>query len=184
MTRNDTFYKILFAIEIALLPLTMAIYYLFPNSQWIVGLLVGGVLIVKIWREIFKQKDNFAHLIINSVANVITISTLVIFFTVVGDISLALCISVVALAVVFNLFKVLMHKVTFPEMINAVDTCFMLFECLLLATLTFVLFNILLTNIALFTLILTSGVSVAYKVYHAMRYQGVWVKLRNLFRRK
>ena len=76
MTRNDTFYKILFAIEIALLPLVMAYYILFPT--WVGGEFVAGVLVTKIWIELFKNKEDKVHTIINAIGNVLTISSLVI----------------------------------------------------------------------------------------------------------
>lgn len=182
MTRNDTFFKILFAIELALLPLVMASYILFPT--WVVGLFVAGVLIAKIWVELFKNKDNKSHIIINSIGNVLTISSLVIFFTVYEYINVTLCVFVVILSVLMNLLKVVMFEKAMPEMVDAVDTCFMLFECLTLASLSFVVFYQLVTNIALFALLLTAIVSVAYKLYFLCRTYDVWGKIKSLFRRK
>jgi len=75
MTRNDTFFKILFAIEIALLPLVMASYMLMPH--WTVGLFIAGILIVKIWLELFKNKDDKVHKIIMLIGNILTVATLV-----------------------------------------------------------------------------------------------------------
>ena len=182
MTRNDTFFKILFAIEIALLPLVMAAYILMPD--WTVGLFIAGVLAAKIWLELFKNNDDKTHQIIMMIGNILTISTLVIFFMVEGYITVALGTSVVILCVLFGLLKFFMKDNTMPEIVEAVDTCYMLFECLLLIGLTFVVFHELVTTIALFTLLLTSAVSVGYKVYHAFKYNRVFDKIKNLFRRK
>jgi len=75
-----------------------------------------------------------------------------------------------------------------PEMIDAVDTCYLLFECFLLISLTFVIFSQLVTNIALFALLLTSAVSVIYKLYYLVKYNDILGKIKNffakLFRRK
>lgn len=182
MTRNDKFFKILFAIEIALLPLVMASYMLMPH--WTVGLFVAGILAVKIWLEIFKNKEDKVHQIILVIGNILTISSLVIFFMVEGYINIALGTVVVSLAVVCELMNFAMRNTAMPEMIDAVDTCFMMFSCLLLIGLTFVIFHELVTTVALFTLLLTSVVSVGYKVYYAVRYQGVIGKIKNAFRRK
>ena len=179
MTRNDTFFKILFAIEIALLPLVMASYILMPT--WSVGLFVAAVLISKVWLEIFKNKEDKAHLIINSIGNTLVVASLVIFFTIHNYISVALCVAVVILTVLTNLLKVLMNETTLPEMIDAVDVCYMLFECLLLVGLTFIIFSQLVSNIALFALLLTAGVSVAYKLYHLVRYNDVISKTKTFF---
>ena len=186
MTRNDTFYKILFAIELALIPLTMAIYVFTKNSQtnWIVGVMVAAILIVKIWIELFKNKDSRSHLIINAIGNVLTIDALVIFFTIYGYINLGVCLAVTILIVLMNALKVLLFGKSMPELIDAVDSCFMLFECLALAAFTFVIFNQLLSNIALFALLLTSAVSVAYKTFFVIKYYDVIGKLKELFRRK
>lgn len=187
MTRNDTFFKILFAIEIALLPLIMASYIFVEgsNNEWTVGLFVAGILAVKIWIELFKNKDSKMHLIINAIGSILTVSTLVIFFTVKGYIdSVVLCVFVVILAVIMNLMKIALNGKNIPEMINAVDSCYMLFECLMLIGMTFVVVNSLVTNIALFALILTSVVSIAYKVYYILKFEGGIDKIKSLFRRR
>ena len=54
MTRNDTLFKILFAIEVALLPLTMAAYLLMPT--WSVCVFIAAILIAKIS---FSDQFNF-----------------------------------------------------------------------------------------------------------------------------
>ena len=50
--------------------------------------------------------------------------------------------------------------------------------------LTFVIFYDLVANIALFALLLTSAVSVLYKVYYLCRYYRVGERIKNLFRRR
>ena len=182
MTRNDTFVKILFAIQIALLPMSMAAYLLLP--AWSIGLFIAGVLVAKIWFELFKNKDDRNHNIISAIASAATISSLVIFFTVENYVNVVVCVFVVILAVLTNILKVVLFGSSMPELIDAVDSCFMLFECLMIAALTFIVFYQLVTNIALFALLLTSAVSVAYKIYHIMRFNGGWDKIRSLFRRK
>lgn len=182
MTRNDTFFKILFAIEIALLPLAMAAYILMP--VWTVGVFIAGVLVAKIWLELFRDKENISHKVILAIGNALTISTLVIFFTVYGYINLAMCIVVVILAILFNVLKILMSKDVMPEIIDAVDSCYMLFECLTLIALAFVVFYELTTNIALFALVLTAATSVVYRIYYILRHKGGWDRIKNLFRRK
>ena len=181
MTRNDTFYKILFAIEIALVPLAMAAYLMMP--QWSVGIFVAGVLVAKIWMELFKNKDDFTHIIINAIGSALTILTLVIFFAVKGYISVWVCILVAFAVVLMNLLKVITNKRTMPEMIDAVDNCYMLFECLTLAGLTFVVFYSLITDIALFALMLTALVSVGYRLFYLYRQYDVTNKIKTFFAR-
>lgn len=179
MTRNDTFFKILFAFEIALLPLVVAAHIMFPS--WSVGLFVGSILIVKIWMEIFKNKSDFSHIIINSIGSVLTISTLVIFFNVLNYINLALTIFVVVFTALANVFKVALYNKKMPEMIEAVDACYMMFECLTILGLALVMLYTLVSDIALFALLLTAIVSVAYKVYYLFRFYDVIGGIKNLF---
>lgn len=182
MTRNDTFFKFLFAIEVALLPLVMASYILLPI--WSVGLFIAGVLVVRIWMELFKNKQDRTHALINSIASILTISSLVIFFTINEYINLVLCIFIVSLAVISNILQVVLKERHMPEMIDAVDSCYRLFECLMLVGLSFIMFYDLVANIALFALLLTSAVSVLYKVYYLCRYYRVGERIKNLFRRR
>ena len=182
MTRNDTIFKILFAIEIALIPLTMAAYLLMP--VWTIGVFVAGILVSKIWMELFKEKENKNHKIIMKIGNILTIAVLVVFFAVQGYVNLALAIVIAVLAVLMNVFKLLLNKETMPEMIDAVDSCYILFECLTFIAFSFVVFYQLVANIALFALLLTAVASVAYKIYYILKYKNGMNKIKNLFRRK
>ena len=185
MTRNDRFFKILFAIEIALLPLVMAAKFLLPT--WLIGLFIIGILVAKIWMELFKDKENRIHTIINLIGDTLTISTLTIFFTVQGYIdSIILCVFVVIFVALANLFKALLLKSKMPEMIDAVDACNTLFVYLVLGaliviTLHFIETTQLIVNVALFALLLTSLVSVAYKGYYMFKTYDVWTKIKNMF---
>lgn len=185
MTRNDTFYKILFAIEVALLPLTMAAYLLLPT--WSTAVFIVGILVVKIWMELFKDKENHVHAIIGAIGSALTISTLTIFFTVQGTIeSVVLCVFVVVFVVLMNVLKATLFNSLMPEMINAVDACVSLFEYLILAAFVVVSFlvveiTMLIAEVAVFAILLTSIVSVAYKMYYVFKTNDVWSKIKTFF---
>ena len=182
MTKNDIFYKILFAVMIALLPMTIfANIYL---TKWALCLFICAILVVKIWLEVFKDKYSQTHQLISVIGTALTFTTLLIMFAVSGVISKPLAIVTVILVDIFCLFTVLFRNKNLPDMIDAVDYCFMLFECLTLLALSFVTYNITMTNISLFALILTTAASVAYKIYYAFRYMGIWDKIVRLFRKK
>ena len=181
MTRNDTLLKFLFAIEIALVPFAMAAYLLMP--RWSVGLFIAGIVIAKIWIELFKNKSNRAHRLMLCIGNIVTIASFVVFFTIYGYINIALGISVAVLVVLMNILKVAVPDVM-PEMIEAVDSCFLLFECLTLVALAVLIFYQLATTIALIALLLTAAVSVLYRLYYVVRYKDVIGRIKNLFRRK
>lgn len=181
MTRNDTFFKILFAIELALLPMVFFAQMLLPD--WSMGLFVAGILVAKIWVELFKNKT-FAHTLINAIGSIVVFSTLLIFFMSLGLINVVLGIFAVVFIVLTNIFKVVLHNKAMPETIEAIDFCYTLFEILTLVAFTFLVFYSLITSIGLFAILLTAVVSVAYKVFYVFKYMDVFGKLKKLFRRK
>ena len=192
MTRNDTFYKILFAIEIALLPLTMAFSLLL--DPWVAGLCVAGIIVTKIWMELFKDKENMVHSIVGSISSALTVSSLAIFFTIQGIVeSVVLCVFAVIFVVLANVLKATLFKSSMPEMINAVDACVSLFEYFILIALVVILFyvseaTILLLEVGIFAILLTTLVSVAYKTFYIIKTYDVWNKTKlffaKMFRRK
>lgn len=171
MTRNDIFYKILFAISIALLPIVIFAYLYLP--EWSISLIIAGILLCKIWIELFKDKLNFQHAIIDALASILIFTTLIILFAVIDAINLALAIIAIILIILTNVYKIVFFKKNMPEFVDAVDYCYMLFECLTLVAFTFLLYYSLVTNIGLVAIILTAGVSVCYKVYYTFRYTKV-----------
>lgn len=178
MTRNETFFKILFAISLALLPMTIFSYLFMP--QWAICLFVAGLLLAKIWLELFRDKSNFAHTIIIAINSVAVFTTLLILFAINGVISLPFAICLIVAVVLMQLFKILLFKYNMPEMIDAVDYCHMLFECLTLCALAFVLYYTLIADIGIFAMLITAVVSVVYKVYFAFKHTSV----RKIFKRK
>ena len=185
MTRNDTFYKILFSIQMVLIPLTMASYLIFP--VWSTALFITAILVAKIWMELFKDKENHVHAIINAIGSALVISALTIFFVVEGFVdNIALCVFVVVFNIAANAFRATLFKSAMPEMVNAVDACISLFEYLTLAAFAVVAFimietTMLIAEVALFAILLTSIASIAYKTYYVFKTYDVWSKIKNFF---
>ncbi len=188
MTRNDTFYKILFAVELALLPLVFAANLLLP--MWTVGLFITGILVTKIWMVLFRDKENKVHTIINAIGGALEISTLVIFFTSIDLIeSVVLSVFIVVFVVLLNVFRIALVDSNMPEIIDAVDACFTIFE--FLALIAFVLISLIVVelttvilNISTFALLLTSAVSVVYKVFYVFKINDIFNKIKNFFARR
>ena len=83
-----------------------------------------------------------------------------------------------------TVLKIVLRDDFMPEMVGAVDSCYMLFECLSLAGLSLVVFYALIANISLFALILTAAVSVGYKTYRLCAKYSLGDRIKNLIRRK
>ena len=79
-----------------------------------------------------------------------------------------------------QVMKVALFKHNMPEYVEAVDYCFMLFECLTIGALAFVMFYTLVDNIGMYAMLMTIAVSVIYKVYYTFKY----TKAKNIFKRK
>ncbi len=182
MSRNDGFFKILFAIEVALIP--MVIFSQLFLETWAMSLILGGIVVAKVWREIFKNKESKAHTIISAIASVCEFGVIIIYFATEKLLLLPLAISTVVVIVLFNLLKVVFANVTMTETIEAVDFCVIIFEVLTLVA--FAIMNIVdqITTIAMWTLVLAGAVSVIYKIYYGFKYDNWAGKIKAIFRRK
>ena len=181
MTRNNLLFKILFAIELALLPMVI-FSYLFL-APWAMGVFIAGVLLAKIWLHIFNDKTKSSVVII-SIGNILVFAVLLIMLMAIGLIGIALGVAVIVLVTLQNIYKITLYNKALSETIEAVDCCYTLFECLTLAAFTFLTFYALVSNIGLFAIILTSSVAVLYKTYYTFKYTNFVSNLKNLFRRK
>ena len=171
MTKNDLFFKILFAIQIALLPIVVATTLISSLPVWATSIALAGVLLAKIWVEVFKDKQNFTHKIMCYIGSVITFAVLLIFLEMKGVIDLWIAILAIVLITLHSAFNIILKKKVMPETIEAIDYCFVLFEILTLIAFTFAFYNITMTNIGLFAIILSTAVSVAYKVYYCIKFR-------------
>ena len=182
MTRNDGFYKILFAIEIALI--SMVVFANMFLENWALSLFVGGILVVKIWRQIFKEKDNKAHTIIASIASMLEFSILIIYFAAQKMLILPLAIVAVVIVVLYGLLKIAFANVKMIETIDAVDFCFVIFEFLMLVAFVILPFFGQIATIALWTIVLCGAVSVIYKVYYGFKYDSWGSKIKAIFTKR
>lgn len=174
MSKNELFFKILFAVELALLPMVIFAGLFLP--EWAVYLMVAGIFVCKVWVEVFKDKHNFSQKVINLIGDVAVFSVLLIYFGVQGKIQLWIAIVVACLVLAYSAFEVLLNSKVMPEIIEAVDYCYVLFKCLTLLALALAFFNVSLTNIGLFALTLSAVVSVGYKVFYCIKYKNIFRK--------
>lgn len=180
MTRNDLFFKILFVIQIAVLPLVLFAYLFLPN--WTIGIFVAAILIAKIWSETFREKENRSHLIINVIGSMLVFGFLLIMFYNIDIIPFAMMLISLLLIISSNLLKLALYNRAMPEFIDAADFCYILFEIFTLLSFTFIQYYYTIASIGLFAIILTTAVSVGYKIYYIVRYTDVRNFFRNLFR--
>ena len=181
MTKNDTFFKILFAVEVALLPMIFLPENLLP--KWSMGLFIAGILLAKIWLELFKDRYSKTHAIIDGVGSIAVFTTILVYFINTGvladNITKPLAIAVISLVIAFNILNVLLFDQKMPEFVEAVDFCYMLSECLALGAFVLAKYYLLITKIALFAILLTMIVSVAFKLYFIARNAKTIMKINH-----
>jgi len=185
MTRNNLLFKILFAIELALLPMVIFAKLLLTNAPWAMGVFVAGILLAKIWLHIFNDKTKSSTVII-SIGNILVFAVLLILFMATGMVPIALGVIVLVLITLQNIFKIALYNKSLNETVEAVDYCYTLFECLTLIAFTVIMVEklLIISKIGLFAIILTSALAVIYKIYYTIRYTNFISSLKNLFRRK
>ena len=176
MTKNDYIYKILFAVELALVPLVIFASMFMPN--WSVCIFLICMAVCKIWREILKDKTSFVQNLINSIAGGVGLGVILLYFTCVKAVPIALGVVSIIAVILYNLLRATRFGKHMPDTIDAVDFCYMLFEILLILTLSIIDFYSLASNVAIFAVIITAVVSIAYKVYFLIRYTDLLEKLK------
>ncbi len=184
MTKNDTFIKILFAIEVALLPMVICAHIVDFMPVLTMSLFIATILICKVWAMFLKNKQNKMHTIINSIGNILIFTVLLIYFCCVGLIHVALAVVTIICVWLTNLFEMLLSNKYKAESINIVRTCYKLFEILALLALIFILENALLTTIALFGIILTAVVLIVYSIVFIFKYTDYLKGIKKIFKRK
>ncbi|MFQ6752415.1 MAG: hypothetical protein ACLRFL_02475 [Clostridia bacterium] len=182
MTRNDLFYKVLFAIEIALLPIV--IFAEMFIADWTMGLFIAAILACKIWREIFKDRASRSQHLIGCIASILVFTTLIVYFIILDVIGIVIGALAIAAIVLMQVLDILTFNKHINDTVRAVDSCYMIFECLTLASLIFAIFYSMTTNIGLFAILLTSVVSVGYKLYYIFKYTDVVGKIKSIFKKK
>lgn len=182
-SKNDIVYKILFAIELALLPLVISAHILIKN-EWGVSIFIGLIALVRVWLEFFKIKDNKIHEILSVIASIASAFTILIFFMIQGILARPLVILALIVLTMFNLMRVALVARKMPSIIEAIDFCFVLFEIVVLIALLFVNMNAQLSSIALYALILSGLASIIYKIYFSFKYTDFVSNIKKFFQKR
>lgn len=161
--KKDTCFKLMFAIEMALLPLAIFAKMFLP--VWSVGLFVAGILLCKIWREIFRNRLSKFQTIVSIIANIATSTILLALFMNMGILNIAIGVITIIAIAIKSVFEYIMFNTELPEFIDAVAYCSILFECLTLFSMTFAYANGTLLSICSIACILTAVVYVGYAIY-------------------
>ena len=178
---KDRIYKILFAVQLALIPLVFYTQFC-VSAEWAISIVILVGLTIKIMAELFVvDRQNLTHNILLIIDNCLIFSIVTILFMCLGFVNIALGVVVLVFNVIANLFLFFFKDKTMPKFIDSVDFGYTLLLCYAYFALAFVKFYPNLTLIALIALLVITLVSVCYKVYYAIKYTNFTTNFKNFF---
>ena len=166
--KKDIIFKLLFAIEIALLPLILASHYIFPD--WIMGIFVSVLLLAKIAIIIIKNPANVKQLYLDAIGNVIVIDFLLISYACLNYIPVVLTVLGAVLFSLEETLKVYFYYKPNNDFVSALNFTVEMFMFVTLSALMFVTINLATIKVAVIALIISSSLLVAIQTYNLIYY--------------
>lgn len=182
MDKKDLIFKISSAVEVALLPLVFFAKIFMPI--WGVSIFVALIVAAKVLAEVFRQRDNFKHEIVSCVASVLVLITLSAFALAYSLIATWLCVLIIILVSLMLIFRLVAFNWIKPEMVDAVDFCFMMFEVATIFGFVFACFYNVILSVASVAMLFACLCSVGYKIYYSFKYKHVWGRFVGLFKKR
>lgn len=161
-------YRGLFAVELALLPLIVAFELLIDT--WAVGI---PLLMLAVCRGIMifiKDPTKVSDHIIEVVGDAIVLEFLAIYFCALGFIPTWLAIVDCILVPLFQLANVYFYNKPLPDIIEAIDFCFLAFLFTTIISLSFVVVFDVVAKVSFIAVMLSCGICIVYKLYRFLRY--------------
>lgn len=165
---TDMRYKVLFAIQLAILPLIISFKLILGAWAMFIPLIL--IVMCKVAMMFLKNRANIMHHILEAIGDTAIIVFLAIYFNVLGYVPLWLCVLVSILVVAYEVGNVYFYSKPLPDMIESLDFCFVAFIFATLISATFITITDVVTKVALIAIMLTSAIVVAYKIYRFLNY--------------
>lgn len=181
--KNDKLVKLLFALQIAVLPLV--VFGEIVLNFWLSQLFILLLLVAKLWQFLLSEKYNNEHKLLNTITTFLIVSFLMVYYGILGFVKVGVIIPMLILMLVFLLSVI--FKKYFPrnELSKAVDTCVYIF-----AYITVVFFGISSTVhvvglVGAFGTMLACILSLGIKLYCLIKIKTYKIgKLKNSRKRK
>lgn len=184
MAKNDSFFKLLFAIELALLPLVICASIVDFMPKVAISLFVVAIAICRIWMSTFKDTKDRSHIIINAVGDIAVFVTLFVLFICLDLLIVPLAIVALVLMVVAGLLEIGVHQGYKSEIISIIQLCHNVVQCSLLVALSFVMYSNIATIIFMSALALSSVLLIIFRVIYLFRYTDFVKNIKKRFSRK
>lgn len=165
---NDMRYRGLFAVELALLPLIIAFKMII--GTWAVCFPLIILAVCRGLMILFKNRANIVDHIIECVGDAIVLIFLAIYFSVIGYIPTWLVVVDSVLVVLYELASVYFYSKPMPDVVEALDFCFLAFVFTTILSLTFVVKFDVVAKVSFIAIMFTCAIVVVYKVYRFFNY--------------
>lgn len=136
---KDFIFKILFSLEVCLLPMIISAKILMPD--WTMAIFVGVIILVRLVMIFFKMPANYKHIILDGVGNVIVLTFALITYCCYAYISVPLTVLTCVFFALEEIIKVYFYYKPNSQLVEALIFSVEMFNFVVLASLTLVEFT-------------------------------------------
>lgn len=161
---KDLIFKILFALEVALMPMIIAANILMPNG-WVIAFLVV-VIVAKLCMVLLKDQANNMHVYLDALGNAIVMCFTLITFACFGYLNIGVAIATSILVVLEELARVFFFYKPNKPYIDALNFACEMFIYLSLGGMLIVFWTDMLLKIATIALLMCTAIIVAIQGFN------------------
>lgn len=151
---KDFIFKILFSLEICLLPIIISAKIIMP--KWTMAIFVGAILLVKLVMIFFKMPANYKHILLDSIGNVIVICFCLITYCCYDYINIPLTVLACVVFAIEEVLKVYFYYKPNSQIVEALIFAVEMFVFVVLACLMMVELTTKTLTIGVISLIIAS----------------------------
>lgn len=168
INKKDFLFKVMFALEVALLPLILAAKLSFPD--WLMYGSITALLIVKLVMTMIKNPSENMHIYLDSIGNVVVLCFCLITFCCFGYVNIALTAMVCSLFALQEVAKVYFFFKPNNQMVEGLNFANELFLFVTIASLLMIEINTLILTVSVIALIIASALLVCIQGYKFIYY--------------
>lgn len=169
---KDLIFKILFAIEVAFLPMILSAHFMMNRAWMIVFLSV--VIAAKLAMVLLKDPANHSHIYLDAIGNTVVVGFVIITLAGLGYLNLPLAISTTIVVAIEELARVYFFYKPNKQYIDALNFASEMFMYLVLGGALVVFWTKMLVLIGTIALLMCSAVIVVIQGYNFVYYY--WLK--------
>jgi len=168
LNRKDLLFKIMFAIEIAMLPIIIASRLIFPS--WVMYAVITVLLLAKLGMIILKNPAENMHIYLDAIGNVVVLCFCLITFCCYGYINVALVAVACSLFVLEEVIKVYFFFKPNNQMVEGLNFANELFMFITISSLLLVSVNEMVLQVSVIALIIACALIVCIQGYKFIYY--------------